>query len=86
MLIQYTKLNIPIPPSELHEYEKQFKGPFNVTVWKLLHVQQWTCPDINYAISRLVVFLKAPTAMAFEALDHLVQYLYHHMHEPFFIC
>ena len=74
----------PIPLSELEEYERKYKGPYNVTIGKLLHIQQWTRPDINYAISRLAVFLKAPTAMAFEALNHLLEYTYHHLHEPIF--
>ena len=41
-------------------------------------------PDLNYAISRLAVFIKAPTGLAFEALHHLLQYLCHHIHEPIF--
>ena len=74
----------PLTLNELKQYEEKYHGAYNQTIGKLLHIQQWTRPDINYAISRLAVFSKSPTSMAFHALDHLMQYLYHHMHEPIF--
>ena len=76
--------SLPLSSTDLPEYEHRYHGPFNVTIGRLLHAQQWTRPDLNYAISRLAVFLKAPTALAFEALDHLMHYLLHHSHEPIF--
>ena len=74
----------PLSPEDLTMYEQKYHGAFNHTVGKLLHVQQWTRPDLNYAVSRLAVFTKSPTSMAFEALDYLMHYLHHHMHEPIF--
>ena len=75
----------PLPTSELQQYEEQYNWPFNVTIGKLLHVQQWTCLDImNYAISCLAIFLKAPITMAFEAFNHLMECLYHPISEPIF--
>ena len=69
----------PLSPTELQQYEKRYKGAYNVTIGKLLHIQQWTRPDLNYAISRLAVFLKAPTASSFEALHHFLEYLSQHI-------
>ena len=75
----------PLSTSELQKYEEQYNGPFNVTIGKLLHVQQLTGPDVmNYTISRLAVFLKAPTTMAFEVLNHLMECSYQHISEPIF--
>ena len=74
----------PLSPEELEAYENTYHGAYNQTIGKILHIQQWTRPDLNYAISRLAVFSKSPTAIAFQALDHLMSYLHHHMHEPIF--
>ena len=74
----------PLPPTDLHEYETKYNGAFNQTIGKLLYIQQWTRPDLNYTISRLAVYTKSPTSMAFHALEHLITYLKHHLHEPIF--
>ena len=74
----------PLSPDDLQCFELTYNGAFNQTIGKLLHIQQWTRPDLNYAISRLAVFSKTPTAMAFQALNYLMSYLHHHMHEPIF--
>ena len=49
----------PLSTTKLWQYEKWYSRPFNVTVGKLLHIQQWTCSDLTHAISRLELFLKA---------------------------
>ncbi len=74
----------PLSPEELKCYENKCHGAYNQTIGKILHIQQWTRPDLNYAVSRLAVYSKSPTAMAFQALDYLMSYLHHHMHEPIF--
>ena len=74
----------PLSTEELNHYETKYKGAYNQTIGKLLHIQQWTRPDLNYAISRLAVYTKSPTSMSFQALDYLMCYLHHHMHEPIF--
>ena len=74
----------PLSLDDLRQYEGQYHGPYNITISKLLHIQQWSRLDLNYVISRLAVFLKAPTAIAFKALDHLMNYLLNHLHEPIF--
>ncbi len=74
----------PLSSKDLEAYEQKYHGAYNHTIGKLLHIQQWTRPDLNFTISRLATFVKSPTSMAFEALDHLISYLYHHMHEPIF--
>ena len=74
----------PLSADDLKKYEVEYKGAFNHTIGKLLHIQQWSRPDLNFAISRLAVYAKSPTSMAFEALDHLMAYLMHHIHEPIF--
>ena len=76
--------SIPLSPEELRHYEDCYKGLYNVTIGKLLHIQQWTHPDLNYAISCPAVFLKAPSGLALKVSHHLVQYLHHHVHEPIF--
>ena len=74
----------PLSPEDLKEYKQPHNGAFNQTIGKLLHIQQWSRRDLNYAISRLAVYAKSPTAMAFQALDYIMCYLHHHMHEPIF--
>ena len=74
----------PLSPEDIQAYERMYHGVFNKTIGQLLHIQQWTRPDRNFAISRLDVYTKSPTSMAFEALDYLMSYLRHHMHEPLF--
>ena len=74
----------PLSPDELEHYEKKHNGPYKHIIGKLLHIQQWTRLDLNYAISLLAVYSKSPTPMAFQASDYLMIYLHHHMHEPIF--
>ena len=74
----------PISTEELPEYEHKHNGAFNQLIRKLLHIQQWSRPDLNYTISRLAVFAKAPTSMVFQAIEHLMLYLSTHLHQPIF--
>ena len=74
----------PLVGSDLELYESRFHGPFNHTIGKLLHIQQWTRPDINYAVTRLASFTKNPNKPAFIALEHLMQYLHTHVHNPIY--
>ena len=74
----------PLQPDDLRQYEQKYHGAYNHTIGKLLHIQQCSRPDLNYAISRMAVYAKTPTSMAFEALDYLMDYLQHHLHEPIF--
>ena len=46
----------PLSPDELEHYEKKHNGPYKHIIGKLLHIQQWTRLDLNYAISRLAVY------------------------------
>ena len=64
----------------LHQYETRYHGPFNHTLGKLLHIQQWTRYDINFAVTRLAAFTKNPNKVAFHALEHLMWYLHTHSH------
>ena len=41
-------------------YETRYHGPFDHTIRKLLHIQQWTRQDISYAVTRLASFTKSP--------------------------
>lgn len=50
----------------------------------MLHIQQWTRADINYAVIRLAAFTRNPNKPAFLALEHLMHYLHSHLHEPIF--
>ena len=70
--------------SDLQLYEARYHGPFNHTIGQLLHIQQWTRPDINYAVSRLASFSRNPNKPAFLALEHLIFYIRSHLHEPIF--
>ena len=74
----------PLEGSDLNMYETCYHGQFNHTIGQLLHIQQWTRPDISYAISRLASFSRNPNKPAFLALEHLMQYLHTHKHEPIF--
>lgn len=74
----------PFSAEELEQYEKQYNRANNQIIGKLLHIQQWTQPDLNYVISHLPVYAKSLTSMAFQALDYIMCYLHHHMHEPIF--
>ena len=62
----------PLEGSELESYETRFHGAFNYIIGKLLHIQQWTQPDINYAVTRLASFTQNPNKQAFLALEHLM--------------
>ena len=70
--------------SDLEIYETRYLGAFNHTLGKLLHIQQWTRADINYAVTRLATFTRNPNKSAFIALEHLMRYLHSHSHEPIF--
>ena len=74
----------PLEGDELQLYEKRYHGAFNQSIGKLLHIQQWTRLDINYAVTRLASFTRNPNKPAFLALEHLMQYLHSHLHEPIF--
>ena len=74
----------PLDKETLQSYEMKYHGPFNHTVGKLLHIQQWTRQDINFAVTRLAAFTRNPTKIAFHALEHLMRYLHTHSHEPIF--
>ena len=68
----------------LQTYETRYHGPFNHSIGKLLHIQQWTRQDINFAVTRLAAFTRNPNKLAFQALEHLMRYLHTHFHEPIF--
>ena len=68
----------------LQQYETRYHGPFNHALGKILHIQQWTRHDINFAVTRLAAFTKNPNKLAFHALEHLMWYLHTHSHEPIF--
>ncbi len=74
----------PLQDDELKLYEKRYHGALNQSIGKLLHIQQWTCLDINYAVTRLASFTRNPNKPAFLALEHLMRYLHSHLHEPIF--
>ena len=69
---------------DLQLYESRYHGPFNHSIGKLLHIQQWTRPDITFSVTRLASFTKNPNKHAFLALEHLMHYLHTHSHEPIF--
>jgi hypothetical protein len=48
----------------------------------LLHVAITTRLDLGYAVMRLSGYLAGPTATIFEALDHVMRYLYFYRHLP----
>ena len=50
----------PLSHDDLQLYESKFHGPFNHSIGKLLHVQQWTRTDITYAVTHLASFTKNP--------------------------
>ena len=58
----------PLEKEELQIYETRYHGPFNHTVGKLLHVQQWKRQDINFTVTRLASFTRNPNKPAFQAL------------------
>ena len=74
----------PLDDEMLPIYEARYHGPFNHTIGKLLHIQQWTRQDINFAVTRLATFTRNPNKPAFLALEHLMWYLHTHFHEPIF--
>ena len=41
----------PLEGEELKLYEKRYHGAFNQSIGKLLHIQQWTRLDINFAVT-----------------------------------
>ena len=77
----------PLSSDDLEHYKKKYNRPYNQTIEKPFHIQQWTQRDLNYEISRLAVYAKYSTSIAFQAfqaLDHMMIYFHHHIHEPIF--
>ena len=65
-------------------YGSYFHGPFNDTNGKLLHIQQWTYPDIAFSSTHLRSYSKNPNKPAFLAVEKMLQYLYTNSHHPIF--
>ena len=64
--------DIPLDEETMSKYEMRYHGPFNHTIGKVLHIQQWTQQDINFAVTRLAAFTRNPTKTSFQALEHLM--------------
>ena len=46
----------PFSQNDVQHCQIKYEGAYNQTIGKLLHIQEWTCPDINYTISRPAVY------------------------------
>jgi hypothetical protein len=68
--------------SKLHSLEKQYGGSLLHWNGALLHVALTTRVDLGYAIMRLSGYFAAPNAVTFQALDHIMRYLYIYWHLP----
>ncbi len=74
----------PLEGDELQKYKSRYHGAFNHSIGKLLHIQQWTCLDMNYTTTHLASFARNPNKPVFIALEHLMRYKHSHLHEPIF--
>lgn len=74
----------PLEGDELQMYESRYHGPFNHSIGKLIHFQQWICYDINFAMTHLESFTRKSNKPAILILEHLMQYLQSHLHESIF--
>ena len=72
------------PTNNLTLYESIYHGSFNHTIEKLLHVEQWTHPNIPYSFTLLACFTKKPNKPAFLTLEKPMRCLHTHIHEPIF--
>jgi hypothetical protein len=68
--------------SALRAIELKHDGSLYKWNGALLHVAITTCLDLGYAVMQLSGYLAGPTAAIFEALDHVMRYLYFYRHLP----
>jgi hypothetical protein len=68
--------------SSLHAIELKHDGSLYKWNGALLHVAITTRLDLGYAVMRLSGYIAGATAAIFEALDHVMRYLYFYRHLP----
>jgi hypothetical protein len=68
--------------SALRAIELKHHGSLYKWNGALLHAAIATRLDLGYAVMRLSGYLAGPTAAIFEALDHVMRYLYFYRHLP----
>ena len=74
----YTAL--PMSDEELAKAEVKYKGKYNHWTGALQHISVWSREDISHSVMRLSGYNAAPSLPCWEALDHLMIYLYHKPH------
>ena len=62
-------------PSELHLLEERYLGKFSAYIRTVVHILQFTCPDLMYHVNCISIHTAAPSASAFQDITHLIRYL-----------
>jgi len=72
--------SLPLDLQSHKKYIKKHHGSLGKWTGVFMHPAVWTRFDLGYAIMRLAGYMSAPTSAAYEALEHFMQYLFHHPH------
>ena len=73
---------LPLTIDEQQVYEDRHNGSLAKWVGALMHATVWTRVDIGYPIMRLSGYMTAPTAPAYMALRHFMEWFWFHQHLP----
>ena len=75
---------LPATGKDLIALEQEYGGKYNALIGQFLHVEQVSCFDLCFAVSRLAHFNGAPNVAAFQGLKHIAQFLATYLHTPIF--
>ena len=74
--------SLPLDANEHKPYVEKHKGTLAKWTGALMHPQVWTRYDLGYSVMCLSGYMAAPTSASYQALHHVMCYLYHHQHFP----
>ena len=74
--------SLPLDANEHKPYVEKHKGTLAKWTGALMHPQVWTRYDLGYSVMHLSGYMAAPTSASYQALHHVMCYLYHHQHFP----
>ena len=62
-------------PAELHLLEERYLVKSSTHIVNILHIIQYTLPDVIYAVDRLCIYADDPSAPSFQGVKNLTLYL-----------
>ena len=73
---------LPSNPAELHILEERYLGKFSTNIGKVLHITQYTLPDLMNDVNCLSINLSDPSEPPFKGINNLISYLSVCPHRP----